>query len=100
MIVKLTRISVHSTSLVVALIMAVFGVAFGLLTIPVTAMFFPARDASLSLIITLILPVAQFVFGYIASAVSIAIFNFVGPALGGIRLELIEDAEPWADQSA
>lgn len=100
MALKLTRISVHGTSLVVALIMAVFGVALGLLTIPLTAMFFPARDASVSLILALVLPVAQFVAGYIMSVVSIAIFNFIAPAIGGIRLELTRDAEPWADRSA
>lgn len=100
MIVKLTRISVHTTSLIVALIMAVFGLVAGLLTIPLTAMFFPARDAGISLLLTLILPVAHFVGGYLTTAVSIAIFNFVAPSLGGIRVELVEDAEPWADQSA
>lgn len=100
MIVKLTRISVHTTSLVVALILAVFGVFVGLLTIPISSMFFPARDANYSLILTIALPIAWFVLGYAATAAAIAIFNFIAPSLGGIRLELVEDAEPWADQSA
>lgn len=100
MIVKLTRIGVHTTSLIVALIMAVFGVINGLLMIPVSSMFLPERDTAYGLILTLVLPVFYFVAGYIATAISVLIFNFVARALGGVRLELTEDAEPWADQSA
>ena len=87
---QITRISVHQTSKMIAILYGIMGfIALPLLMIP-----WHGQDGGkgVSLFI-LMVPIAHAVFGYLLAAVGCFFYNLVAKTFGGMEFVLIDESE-------
>jgi hypothetical protein len=94
-IVILNKIGIYSTAKLYAAICAVFGLCAGLFlalfssAMPINTMF----GRSMGIGLALFLPIIYSIVGFVAGAISAAIYNLVARWTGGIRMDMTEVEE-------
>jgi hypothetical protein len=91
MILRLTRVSVHQTSLTVAIASALLGVVFSVIILPFVLFADAASGGGVrGVTVVLFFPLLYLVFGYLATALWVWIFNNVATRVGGIEFTFAE----------
>jgi hypothetical protein len=88
---RVSRISVHQSALMIAVLYGLLGLLF----VPIFWMMAALNPSeAIPGVVTLLFPILYAVFGYIFSAISFVIYNLVAGWIGGIEFTLTPSDAP------
>ncbi len=85
---QITNISIHQSSLILALLQTI--ISFIFIAIPVFIIDLVHKKWGLGITELIVLPILYFVFTYIVLAVTFFFYNFIAKHRGGIEIEVTE----------